>query len=434
MKNVFISQWTAESYTLATKIIEKLSSYGERELAIHFLSNQQHIDVSLFLEQLHMRYPDVAIDVQTHFLTDKLSIREKIKHVQSLIREIGSHAERIYLQFHDGDAYLQQMIAHECVQLFPSQVIFFMENEDESYFSIGQSIQDREFYYHVRELVTSGNFSAAKKLTSNRVKNPLIPRLLDLGQKIGMLDLEKNNSDEWFDDLKEVLKQLDSEQSTEEMAYVDLMKKLPDRNQKAFIAFLHNYAELLYAENDLIDFIVLYYRLAEETLLYAIGWDIRWGRSTETSPFVVRKDAKYVLPIPNHEKLTKHYHRYLKVLSQEIRRIEERQRVKIRRDKCVGLDRLSPRDRYFAELYLFFKEKAFEEFLDLRHEGVSGHGFADFTKEEFEGILGCKPLTKIESILEQQNLLPRFSIFELIGKAVLALIIEELSQSLSFAK
>jgi hypothetical protein len=431
MKNLFISQWTDESYTLATKIVEKLSSYGERELAIHFFSQNSHIDVSLFLEELHMRYSNVSIDVQTHFLKDNLSIREKIKHVQSLIRRIGSHAERLYLQFHDGDAYLQQMIAHECIQLFPNQVIFFMGNEDESYFSIGQSIQDREFYHHVHELVTSGNFSAAKKLTSNRIKNPLIPRLLDLGQSIRMLDLEKNNSDELFDDLNEVLKQLDSEQSTEEMAYVDLMKKLPDYNQKAFIAFLYNYAELLYAENDLIDFIVLYYRLAEETLLYAIGWNIRWRGANETFPFVVRKDAKYVLPIPKNRKVTRHFHSYMKVLSQEIRSIEERQRVKIRRDKYVGLDRLSPRDRYFAELYLFFKEKTFEEFLDLRHEGVSGHGFADFTKEEFEGMLdGQTPLQKIAPMLEKLSLKPNHSIFVFIQKAVLALVAEETEQKL----
>jgi hypothetical protein len=430
MKNVFISQWTEESYTLATKIVEKLSSYGERELAIHFFSQNSRNDVSLFLERLHMRYSNVSIDVQTHFLKDKLSIREKIKRVQSLIREIGSHAERIYLQFHDGDAHLQQMIAHECVQLFPNQVIFFME-DDESYFSIGQLIQDRELYHHVHELVTSGNFSAAKKLMANRIKNPLVPRLLDLGQNIRMLDLEKNNSDELFDDLKEVLKQLDSDQSTKELAYVDLMKKLPDYNQKAFIAFLYNYAELLYAENDLIDFIVLYYRLAEETLLYAIGWDIRWRGANETFPFVVRKDAKYVLPFPKNKKVTRHFHSYMKVLSQEIRRIEERQRVKIRRDKCIGLDRLSPRDRYFADLYLFFKEKAFEEFLDLRHEGVSGHGFADFTKEEFEGMLdGQTPLQKIDPMLEKLSLKPNHSIFELIQKTVLALVAEETEQKL----
>ena len=193
---------------------------------------------------------------------------------------------------------------------------------------------------------------------------------------------------------------------------------------------LSNYAEYLYTENDLIDFIVLFYRLVEETLLYSIGWDINWNTRDEYRQFFIRTDAAYALSIPKTEKLSKHFHRYMKILKNEIRAIEDRMQVKIRRDKCVGLERLSPQDRFFADLYLFFNSKSLEDFLDLRHEGVSGHGFAEFTKEDFEVMLnGQSPLLFIHPFLKKFDLLPEVSIFNLIQKCVLALLVVEITEN-----
>ena len=61
-----------------------------------------------------------------------------------------------------------------------------------------------------------------------------------------------------------------------------------------------------------------------------------------------------------------------------------------------------------------------EENLELRHEGVSGHGFADFNKEEFETICGGQsPLEKMDPLLSQLQLKPEFSLFKLVQKGIL---------------
>ena len=58
-----------------------------------------------------------------------------------------------------------------------------------------------------------------------------------------------------------------------------------------------------------------------------------------------------------------------------------------------------------------------EEILELRHEGVSGHDFADFNKEEFETIWGGQsPLEKMDPLLSQLQLKLEFSLFKFVQK------------------
>ena len=56
------------------------------------------------------------------------------------------------------------------------------------------------------------------------------------------------------------------------------------------------------------------------------------------------------------------------------------------------------------------------------HEEVSGHGFADFNKEEFETICGGQsPLEKMGPLLSQLQLKPEFSLFKLVQKGILGI-------------
>ncbi|KIQ94514.1 hypothetical protein LH47_01392 [Anoxybacillus thermarum] len=424
MKNIFVSSWSEQIQQVLSDLADQLLLEEHNELNVHLIL--EHSSETCLKEQMMRNHPNVSCNIHFYDLDSKLPISQKIKQVQSLIRSIGEDVERIYLRFHEEGALIQQMLAHECTQIYPNKVVFFTDYRNRSQFSLGQAIHERQLYNHVYELVVSGNFLSAKKLVTDRVQNPLIVSLLELGHKLRMLDIEERESMLLFDQLKEALKLFHSGQHDEEGKFVDLFKSLQKQNQKAFIAFLFNYAELLYDEHDLIDFIVLYYRLAEETLLYALGWDIPSQRMNDATTFVMRKDAKYKLLIPEKQQVTRHLHSYMKVLSQEVRRLEERYHVRIRRDRCVGLERLSSRDRYFAELYLFFKNKQLEKFLKLRHEGVSGHGFADFTREKLEAIFeGRPPLEKMAELLEKLSLKPPYSIFKLIQKAVLGLVGEE---------
>lgn len=209
--------------------------------------------------------------------------------------------------------------------------------------------------------------------------------------------------------------------------YVERMKKLRKGSQKEFIFFIHNYASFLYEQEDLIDFVVLYYRLVEESLLYALGWDYVENVGPGNGyRFVKQTGKRFVLPLHPHE-MSRYFHHYLRALKKEIRKIEnEYTGVSLLNGNITALDQLNERDRYFADIYHAFQDEELIDFLDLRHEGVSGHGFADFTVEDFERICGgMPPLVKIKPTLEKLGLVPEFSLFDLVQKAVLALLKED---------
>ncbi|WP_043932705.1 hypothetical protein [Bacillus sp. EB01] len=326
-----------------------------------------------------------------------------------------------------SDKVLAYMLTLKVVQRFPNRTALnpsFSKKKD------GNAAKEMNVYHHLHQLVESGNFRAAKKLASNRFQNRKIVQLLDLAQGLRQFDFTSHElkTESYWNNLSETLAEIDPKEAKSETAFITEFRKVARRDQRAFIAFLHNYAELLYKDNNLIDFVVLYYRLAEETLLYALGWDINWAVYEDHKQFIIRKGATYFLKIPANERLSKHFHRYMRVLENEIYRLNGRPGVMIRPGASIGIEKLTGRDEFFARVYLFFKDPAFSKFLDLRHQGVSGHGFVDFNKADFEAILGQAPLEKMNPILVELNLMPGYSIFELISKAALALASEEVGQ------
>lgn len=65
---------------------------------------------------------------------------------------------------------------------------------------------------------------------------------------------------------------------------------------------------------------------------------------------------------------------------------------------------------YFLQLYYFFHDKKLEELLQFRHEGVSGHGFEEFTKEQFKTLCGGQTmLAHIAPMTEMLQVKPDFS-------------------------
>lgn len=420
MKNIFIGTWSEQVPNVILDLSYKLSMDRGDKLHIYLITTEQLDEVCLS-EQINENHLNVSFELYTCYVGSQFSISEKLQKVQSLIKSIGDGVRQIYLRFHEGAILIEQMVAHECVQMYPDKVVFLVDSKSQNQCLVGEVMHERGLYHHVYELVSSANFSAAKKLLADHADHSLIVQLLELGNKLRTLDMDKHESDSLFSQLKQALSLLRSEKSCEEEEFIDSFKSLPKQEQKVFISFLFNYAELLYEEHDLIDFVVLYYRLAEEVLLYALGWDVG-----SANTFVLRKDAKYKLKIPKNERVTRHFRSYMKVLRQEIYHIEQRHHVRIKFDQCIGLERLPPRDRYFVELYLFFKNESMEKFLALRHEGVSGHGFADFTKEKFEAMFkGNAPLEKMGELLDKLSLRPTYSIFKLIQRAVLGLVVEK---------
>ncbi|OCA81531.1 hypothetical protein A8F94_21905 [Bacillus sp. FJAT-27225] len=356
------------------------------------------------------------------------SIEEERNWAEQFAASIKNRYESIAIFTIDfSDQAFAHMLALKVMQRFPSKTklnpIIFNKND-------GMPSKDLNVFHHLHQLLQSGNYRAAGKLATGRFKNRKITQMLELAQGLRQFDFTLNGlkTESYWTNLTETLEHIDPEEAASEIAFIVEFRKVQRKDQRAFITYLFNYAELLYKDNNLVDFVVLYYRLAEETLLYALGWDINWAIYDDQKQFQIRRDAEYFLRIPANERLTKHYHRYLKVLEQEIYRLNGRPGVIIRPGGSVGLDKLSGRDEYFAMLYLFFKEPSFSKFLDLRHQGVSGHGFADFNKADFEEMLGGAPLEKIAPLLGKLGLRPDYSIFGLISKAALALAAEEVQK------
>ncbi|WP_394186768.1 hypothetical protein [Metabacillus halosaccharovorans] len=276
----------------------------------------------------------------------------------------------------------------------------------------------------ISELIYSGNYHSAKVLFSEKVGHSrVLNELLQFGQQLFVLDFSYQSS-QGVQNPIELLKQIltiSKNVNSEELKYLEGLINTPNK-QESFIALLHNYASFLYEQNDMIDFIVLYYRLVEETLLYALGWDIN-----ERNYLKYREGAIYNLDFPTW-RLTKHYHRYAQALEQYISKIEKKKQITIDQ-KRQRFENLTSSEAYFASIWLDFKENGIQECIDFRHEGVSGHGFADLTKIELEEKCnGQPPLHLLDSLLTNLDLKPSHSIFELLNKGIIAMLQEEVQK------
>ena len=350
----------------------------------------------------------------------------QMKNLPELLRGVVGPNDQCII--YTGGKYPQEthLLAHLLIQKFPERVRFYSEKNEEIPF-IDDDMYTFRFYHHVHEFLESGNFLSAKQAIANRLQHKDIDKLLDFANGLFSLELESKahpNTD-MFELLKDKLREIGGDE--EEIQYVERMKGLKRGSQKEFIFFIYNYAAFLYEQEDLIDFVVLYYRLVEESLLYAIGWDyVEHDGPGNGYRFIKQPGNRFVLPL-QPQQMSRYFHHYLRALKQEIRRIEQKYAgVFIRNGYVNGLERLNERERYFVRVHLAFHDEALNDFLDLRHEGVSGHGFADFTVEDFVEICGgVTPLETIEPILEELGLIPEFSLFELVQKVVLGLLKEE---------
>ena len=351
------------------------------------------------------------------------SIQQQSEGVKEFLIANVKDQDRIIVFLPKYARPLQTILIQVCSSRFQKQTSFLAEREKTllPFIESNQQPHHSRIEQHMRELIYSGNYRSALNLVKD-MRNNELKQLIRFGEQLFRLDFSFQMSQGEIPPIDLLVNCLTEHAIVdgEEIAYLQELKGAEEGRQKAFLFLLHNYAEFLYEQKDIIDFIVLYYRIAEESVLFALGWDVN-----DQSRFTKRTGAKYMLDFPNWP-LTKHYHRYEQALRQYIRGLEEQKKVKIRTDKQVGFDRLTPGEVYFAEVYLFFRNKAIQECLDFRHEGVSGHGFADLTKAEIENICGGKtPLQLLEPLLQQHGLLPEYSIFQILNKAILALMARE---------
>ncbi|WP_251552092.1 hypothetical protein [Neobacillus muris] len=371
-------------------------------------------------------FSDHQVAIKTALVYKDLPFYIQAEQLKEFLHAYIHKHDAIYILLKKETSQIGHLLTQICATAYPEQ-IFYLTEDDQTISSPALTLTEETHFsliQYVNELIYSGNYSSAQVLLDESLsgKHSEINELLNLGNQLFLLNLDKENVPGKQHPLNLLMETLAAHDISdrEELDYLRRLMSVQDQKQRPFIAVLHNYAEFLYEQDDIIDFIVLYYRLAEETLLFALGWDHDWNNQ-----FIYREDAGFKLAFPKW-RLSKHYHRYNQALREYIQTVEAKKRVQIRSSHQAAIENLTSEEAYFAQLYLAFANKGIVQCIEFRHEGVSGHGFADLTKKELENLCSGKtPLQLIDPLLKRLGLKPEHSIFELLNKGIMALLQEQ---------
>ncbi|OZM56256.1 hypothetical protein CIB95_12595 [Lottiidibacillus patelloidae] len=384
---------------------------------IHIVFSEEIVqDVKNILEQFEFITFYNKVNFTPHIIRLNKDFQSVIQQIEQMLSKIISPDSTIYLDLSNGNRTFQHMIAHELSQQNINDLILFSRNEKElseksrGFYAIAANdyLSDEKIYHHVKDFVVSGNFKSAKKIINNKWGNERFSELLDFGNGLFQLDVFKGK---YFEVLFDVLSNHGAFEK--ELEFIEEMKQLLRKDQRQFIYFLYDLSNFYFEENRLIDFSVIYYRLIEEFLLFALGWDIK------KKQLRIRSNRKFGLDLPKDE-IGQYLHKYEKELRNHLKHIQTKHNIKIRKDRPEVISSLKGEEKIYAQLYFLFKDKDFNRLLDLRHNGVGGHGFEDLTKEEYiELSKGVTPNEFIKPYLDMFDLYPKQSLIKLIQKAVL---------------
>ncbi|WP_409291266.1 hypothetical protein [Peribacillus sp. SCS-37] len=340
--------------------------------------------------------------IRLHLLSDNLE--EAAAEIEELAGEYGGSGEKVYLVLNEAPDILQLVFMQVLLENSDRHVYFIKKNKIIPAFKKNED-KEQNIYDSIHNLICARNYKSARKLAQRYTDSAPLSDMLMFGERLKSLDLSGGKGQEdYFDLMARTLRDMGEDKELAD--YAAGMIKLRERDQKAFISYLYNSAERLYEENKLIDFVVLYYRLAEELLLYALGLDIDWDRGG--NGFKNRDNAYFKVELRKKERVTRHFHSYMRLLDRRAEELEKKEEI-------------NQVDEFFIELHRLFSDSELNDILELRHAGVSGHGFCDFSKEQFSSICRMDPLKKIEPIMDFVSINREIGIFELVEKCALYL-------------
>lgn len=322
------------------------------------------------------------------------NLGQKLHDLGELLEQIANKVEKIRILVDKDGSSLTQAAIHFCLTHFPTKTE--IKTVRELWKNADINWRKEEIYHIAYHLIYQNKFSSVDLLLNNYVENKDVFHLTTFGQNLLNGNGRYSNvSNEffYFHLLTKVLNEIEA--NSKEVEFVRKMSELVKNKQQVFIYFLQNYCKQLYKTGELVDFIVLYYRLAEELLLYAMGWDV-----DNTNQYWVRHNAKRKVPF--EKPYSRHFTSYLNVV--------------------IKMKEKDPANKFLHRLYGDFTQEWLIHFLDLRHEGISGHGFAQYSTELFEEICGGNPVEKMDELLEKYGMKAEYDIFELVQKALLALV------------
>lgn len=321
------------------------------------------------------------------------TLQQHVVELEHFLEQLGNKGETICIITENAHKGLTESALFFLMAHFPTQTI--VETSMGKWKNYDVNWKYEEVYHAAHHFISQNKFSSAEILLNTYVKNKDIFHLIHFGKNLLNGDVfypNENNKWFYFNLLSNGLEQLQEDE--EEIAFVHEMKGLAMGEQKPFIYFLQNYCKHLYENEDLVDFVVLFYRLAEELLLYAMGWDVN-----EHNYYVVRENTKENVPFKTP--FSRHFSSYLNVVEQQLKRY--------------------PNNDYLQKVNEDFTQKWLLNFLNLRHEGVSGHGFMHYHVQLFEEICGGNPLEKMNELLEKYNVKANYDVFEIVQKVILAI-------------
>lgn len=329
----------------------------------------------------------------------ELSFEEKIEKIEQMIQKHAIKRKQIEVLTQYANVELTYAAIQYCLTYFPKQLAL-VHNLDK--WSNPNILWDpkEHYYHHVHHLIERNQFASAEIFLHSKVKNPVIFHLLTFAKRLQQGEAKYTNPNNvlyYFELLEKVyVEQLEAPPMLD--LYLRQMKRMIKGDQVAFLYYLQSYVSQLYKSNDLIDFIVMYYRLVEELLLYAMGWD-----ATNENHYFVRKNVK------NHirevDSPSRHFQSYLRIVKKEASQKPNAYNQKLLQD---------------------FSQDWLVNMINLRHDGIGGHGFQFYTKQLFESVCEGNPLDKLEILLQDYDIQAPYSLFELIQTAIVGLIRYEL--------
>ena len=311
---------------------------------------------------------------------------KQLSYICDTLDDLVQHEKRIEM-IPEGEARFIQMAMHHLVHNHPQKFSLVHETVWHN-----PHIDKKTSYEMFHQLVLANRFLAAELLVPSSEKD--LKHLLMFARRLtyGEANFPQVTSPKkYFDVLSNVLIN-DVQVSEAELRFIGQMEGLIQQQQLPFIYFLQNYVGALYKQSDLTDFIVFFYRLAEELLLYAMGWDTTTVKGRPM--FTLRKGAKKSVVLPKGH-ISQHFNSYIQYLKRS--------------------------DSYYAQQVLEdFEVSWLKALIELRHNGISGHGFTAYSHDELETICICQPLEKMQQLLAKYEVIAPHDFLLLLKEAIAA--------------
>lgn len=378
MYEIFLYHWSETS--LIDNILQNIPTNNQEKIKLILLTNE---------EILFTNTTEISIEILQH----GNEINDFIQKLNEKLNLFSQQISKINYIINNDHSLFQQAGIHTVLSQYGEKCILV---EEEVQLQIQAEREKVNLLSLVDDFIQTNSFVAIREVLPMKERTPFVQELLQFGTKLLSLDIfdKKELSIETMKKLKDVLAKNDAD--VEEQNYVDFMTGLLNKEQLPFIHYLYSYCDFLYENNQLVDFIVLYYRLAEELLLYGIGYNIHSNpqiaykqRLNGHKAFALRKEDGRAL-----------FRTYQKCLERTYNRNQS--------------------DKYVQQLYNFYNAE-FIQLLQLRHEGISGHGFNELSKEKIELYAGgISPMVKIDMLCELVGINVDNSIFLLIQSALLS--------------